>query len=315
LTSPAVSICVPVRNGSRWLNAALDSVFVQTYDDFELVVVDDASTDGTTELVRRRGDGRVRLEVNDTPLGPPANHNRCVELARGTLIKFLHHDDLLYPDCVRRMAAVFEQHDQVGLVFSRRDVLLEDENDASAILWRKTYGLLDENFSSLRPINSGRDLLDDYLPTLRGRYMNWIGEPSVVMLRRTSFDAVGLFNTRMVLSYDLEMWLRLDAAFDVGFIDEPLVAYRHHSHSWTSETARTATDWLDLLWLLEGLLQTPQLQSYGRLLHRLRRLELARTARRQVGRLLRRNWDLAPLRGYLGYRVAAARGRAPSVHR
>jgi glycosyltransferase involved in cell wall biosynthesis len=310
-----VSICIPVRDGSRWIDEAIDSVFAQSYSDIELVVVDDGSRDDTLERVRARSDERVRAVVNENPAGPAANHSRCVEVARGELVKFLHHDDVLYPSCVERMAGVLETHPNVGLVFSRRDVLLEDPHDAGALRWRESYGDLHARFEAIEAVTRGSDVLRQYVPALRGPHVdNWIGEPSAVMVRRSCFDRVGLFNSRMRLTYDLEMWLRIAAAFDVGFIDEPLVGYRHHSSSWTAATARTRTDWLDLLWMLEGLLQTPGLETHRRQLERFRRIELARTVRRQVRRLLRRNWDLAPLREYLAYRAATSAGRPATIH-
>jgi glycosyltransferase involved in cell wall biosynthesis len=315
LGSALVSICIPVRDGSRWIEETIDSVFAQTYSEFELLVVDDGSTDDTLERVRSRDDERVRVVMNENPAGPAANHSRCVELARGRLVKFLHHDDLLYPTCVEEMAQVFERHPAVGLVFCRRDVLLQDPGDPSARRWQERYGVLHDNFEAIDAVNRGSDVLRQYVPALRGPHVdNWIGEPSVVMVRRSCFDRVGLFNARMRLMYDLEMWLRVAAVSDLGFIDEPLVGYRHHSESWTSEIARTRTDWLDVLWLLEGLLLTPGMDTHRRQLERFRRVELARTAKRQVRRLLRRNWDLVPLREYLSHRVSSSLGKPREIH-
>jgi glycosyltransferase involved in cell wall biosynthesis len=315
LGSALVSICIPVRNGSLWIEGTIDSVFAQTYSDFELLVVDDGSTDDTLERVRSREDERIRVVMNEKPAGPAGNHSRCVELARGRLVKFLHHDDLLYPTCVEEMARVFERHPAVGLVFSRREVLLEDPDDPNGRRWRERYGVLHDNFEAIEAVNRGSDLLREYVPALRGPHVdNWIGEPSAVMVRRSCFDRVGLFNSRMRLMYDLEMWLRVAAVSDVGFIDHPLVGYRHHSASWTSEMARTRTDWLDLLWLLEGLLVTPGMETHRRQLERFRRIELARTTKRQVRRLMRRNWDLAQLREYLSHRLARSLDKPRPIH-
>jgi glycosyltransferase involved in cell wall biosynthesis len=310
-----VSICIPVRNGSRWIDETIDSALAQTLTDFELLVVDDSSTDDTVERVRARDDERIRVVVNERPAGPAANHSRCVELAGGQAVKFLHHDDLLYPTCIETMAEILEAHPAVGLVFCRRDVLLENPDDAAAVRWRERYGVLDRGFGSIASMNWGPDLVRQYVPALRGPHVdNWIGEPSVVMIRRSCFDRVGLFNIKMHLTYDLEMWLRVAAVSDVAFIDEPLVGYRHHSASWTAETAQSRGNWLDLLWLLEGLLESPGFEDYRRRLKGYRRRESARTAKRQARRLLRGARDLRPLGDYLSHRLAIAVGKRRSLH-
>jgi glycosyltransferase involved in cell wall biosynthesis len=310
-----ISICIPVRDGSRWIDEAIDSAFAQTFSDFELVIVDNRSTDDTVDRGRARDDERVRLVVNQEPLGAAANHSRCVEMSQGKFVKFLHHDDVLYPACLERMVELLKEHPNIGIVFCRRDVLLQNPHDPDAVRWRDEYGVLDDKFEAIGPTNRGSELLRQYVPALRGPVIdNWIGEPSAVMVRRSCFDRVGLFNANMRQTYDLEMWLRLAAAFDVGFIDEPLVAYRLHSESATAATARTSSEWLDLLWLFEGLLQTPELKDHSRLLKRFRRRELRNVLKRQVRRLLRRDWELSPLGAYLSYRVAGALGKPRSIH-
>jgi glycosyltransferase involved in cell wall biosynthesis len=307
---PAVSICIPAYNGAEWIDAAIDSALAQTYTDFELLVVDDCSTDATRERVLARGDERLRLSVNDAPLGAVGNHNRCVDLAGGDLIKFLHQDDLLYPDCLEQMAAVFERQPTVGLVFAPRDVILDEPADPDAVEWMRRYGSLHGGFRRLKAFNRGADLLDEYLPSLRGPvYYNWIGEPSAVAVRRACFEQVGRFQPRMAQSFDIEMWLRILAVADVGFVSERLTAFRHHSRSLSATTAQSGKDWLDLLWLLEGVLGSPALSTRNRaMLRRFRRRELLRAFKRQAARIVRKDRDHGALWDYLAYR---ARSRRP----
>jgi glycosyltransferase involved in cell wall biosynthesis len=96
------------------------SALSQTYPSLEVVVVDDASTDGTLERVRELHDPRIRLYSNSRNLGHSGNWNRSLSLARGRLIKFLCADDVLYPDCLEAMVALFTAHPSIGLVFSLR---------------------------------------------------------------------------------------------------------------------------------------------------------------------------------------------------
>lgn len=317
VAAPPISICVPMRNGGTWIEEAIDSALAQTRDDFELLVVDNASTDESTAIVRRRAaeDERVRLERFDELVNAPLNHNRAIRLARGALIKFLHADDVLFPDCVEQMAAVLEANPNVGFVFSRREVRLSEPGDAAALAWKQRFGTLHTRFGTLETVNRGVALLGRYLPAFgRSDYENWIAEPSAVMVRRSCFERVAPFSNRMRQSWDLELWLRVMAIYDVGFVDRELVAFRFHPNSLTAANARRQSDWLDLLWLYEGLLGEPALAAHHPMIRRFRRRQLLRTGRKQLGRLARRDFDLRPLGSYLRHRGSRALGRGPRIH-
>jgi glutamine synthetase adenylyltransferase len=122
------------------------------------------------------------------------------------------------------------------------------------------------------------------------------------MLRRYLVERVGGFNSRVRQSFDIDLW-RLMAVSDVGYVDEPLVTFRHHTQSLTADMAASHHDWLDRLWLFESLLASPGFAGRRRMLRSFRRRELLRVARRQLGRLVRGDWDLRPLRAYLRYRL------------
>lgn len=115
---PTVSVCVPTYNSAATLRRCLDSVLAQAGVDFEVLVVDDASADDTTDLageLLRPGD---RLVVNDSRLGLVGNHNRCLELARGTYVQFVHADDWLLPGALQSLVGAVREAD-AGMV-SRR---------------------------------------------------------------------------------------------------------------------------------------------------------------------------------------------------
>jgi len=313
VAEPPISVCIPVYNGERWLGEAIGSVLGQTLSGFELLIVDNHSSDGSfgvaCEAARR--DDRVRVVENPETIGAVANHNRCLELAEGELLKFLHHDDRLRSDCLERMAVVFEGNQRVGLVFSRREILLDDPDDPSTQAWKRAHENLHFGFAELAAVNDGRTLLRQYLPTFgEPEFANWIGEPSAVMVRRSAVERAGGFDERVRQSFDVELWLRLLAAHDVGFVDEPLVTFRHHGGSLTAKIATRKDDWLDRLWIFESLLEDPALASdYPRIKH-FRRRELSRVTKHQLGRLVRGNRDLRPLAGYLRHRVGRGlRGR------
>jgi glycosyltransferase involved in cell wall biosynthesis len=306
MARPRISICIPLHNGVRWIDGAIESALSQTRTDFELLVVDGGSTDGSVELVRAwlRKDKRIRVEVGSDSGGAVANHDRCIRLAQGELVKFLHQDDLLAPTCLERLAATFDAHQSVGLAFCRREILLDQPGDPREMAWKEEYEELHTGFSALAPFNRGRDLLEQYLPTFGDpRYRNWIGEPSAVMVRRPSLERVGTFNDRMWQSWDLELWLRLMAVDDVAFIDEKLVTFRHHTESLTAANSRQRTEWLDLLWLYEGLLAEPGLEQYHGMIRSFRRRRTLAVVKRQLERLRRGDLDLRPLGLYFAHRT------------
>jgi glycosyltransferase involved in cell wall biosynthesis len=292
----SLSVCIPVYNGERWLREAIESVLGQTRRDFELLIVDNRSSDRSLDVAAdaARRDDRVRVVENVATIGAVPNHNRCLELAQGDLVKFLHHDDLLRDDCLERMAAVFDPNPSVGLVFSRRKILLDDRDEPAAQQWKREHEVLHAGFGRLAEVNDGRALLRRYLPTFgQPEFANWIGEPSAVMVRRAAVDHIGGFDAR----------IRLLASNDVGFIDDALVAFRHHGHSLTANIAVQRDDWLDRLWIFEGLLADPALAAEHPRIRRYRRRELARALRRQLGRIARGDRDLRPLAGYLRSRL------------
>ena len=303
---PLVSICVPAYNAARWIHGALESALAQTYEEFELVVSDNASTDETVAIARGYDDPRVRIETRTSTIGPVQNHNRSIRLSRGAFVKFLHADDLLRPACLEEMVGLALEDERIGLVFAPRDVLLEHATDPE---WAELFARPHERFRRLERVNEGRDLFRQLLDA--GFAENWIGEPSAVLLRRSALERVGLLNERTTQLADLELWGRIMIGHRVGFVDRVLSVYRHHGASGTAENARVRRDWLDLPWLLEGLLGIPDLTREERAqLLRLRRAAVRRALRAQAGRILRRN-PSGELPVYLAYRVRAAVGRAP----
>jgi len=276
-----VSVCIPSHNGARWLARSINSALAQTYGDIEVLVLDDASTDDSVRIANSFNDSRVRVMVNDVNLGLVRNWNRCITLSKGALTKFLFQDDLLYPGCVERMARIFDADPNVGMVFSPRDIILDNPNDPQALAWKERFGKLYTRFSGLHEVNPGRTLFNDWL---KDRFSeNWVGEPSCVMLRRSCLDKIGLFNTRMFQIADIEMWARLAYFYDVGFIPEPLSAFTFHSGSTSSLHVKRRFFHLDRLWLVEGLLAYEEIRRNYPQVKDLRVFEAKSGFKRQVG--------------------------------
>ncbi len=252
-----VSICIPTYRGSRWINDTLESALSQDYEPLEVLVLDNASDDGTWEIVQgcATRDQRIRAIRQDRNVGAVANFNHAIAQSRGSYVKLLMQDDLLETECVRAMASVMNDHPSVGMVFSPRHVLLEDPRDTIAQRWAMALSVLHTDIEPLSEVNEGRQLVARYL---RGRLdANPFGEPTAVMVRRNAFEEAGLFGTHLTQLTDLEVWLRIAARFDVGFVREPLATFRFHQDSATSANTKQRTAWLDRVWLAEGLLADP----------------------------------------------------------
>lgn len=312
-TSPRVSISIPVYNGAETIRATLESALEQTYTDCEIVIVDNASTDTTRDIIREYGDPRIALHVNPRNLGFLRNHNRSVELARGEFIKPLHADDRLLPSCVERMVEVFDRHERVGLVFAPRRIEIAGESDADLRAWREHYATAYQHFPGLGPVNDGPTLLAH---ALRADLVdNWVGEPSCLMYRRSAVERVGLYSPNVHAFNDFDMSVRLMSLFDVGFIDEELTIYRR-SHGSIIDALKVNA-WLDRLWVLEGLAADPEVrQRNPEVMPALRRAQVEvarmalRTARRRPELLARRMNDL---RRYAGYRARRAARLDPQL--
>jgi len=312
-----VSVCIPTYNGARWLEDTIQSALQQTHDELEVLIVDDRSTDHTVEIARSFRDSRIRVEVNEQNLGTVHNRNRCVRLSKGSLVKFLFQDDLLYPTCVEKMARLLMEHGEVGMVFAPRDVLVENPKDPASIAWRRRHGVPHTRFTSLTSVNRGIALFSQWFA--KGFGENWIGEPSNVMLRKACLEKIGMFNTRMRQASDLELWARMMYFYDVGFIDETLSAFRLHSASLTAHGLQQNVHWLDRIWLVEGLLRYEEIRRTHPWIRLLRHREAVYVLMQQVMRILRREpipvvSMLRSAGDYARYLVQATSNRLPPIH-
>lgn len=217
-----VDILIPTYNSTRFLRPALDSALSQQFEDVRVVVVDNASTDGTPELVRdyAASDARVELHENARNIGPVANFHRCFELANAPLMKYLMSDDVLHPGAVRRLAAPLLDDPEVVLATSRRERIDEDGRVIEDA--RATQGL-----GSVDRIVPGGELAD----LLVERCTNLIGEPTTTLFRRDAVSRDELFSYygfRPRVIADVALWMTLLERGSCAWIAEPLSQFRSH---------------------------------------------------------------------------------------
>jgi glycosyltransferase involved in cell wall biosynthesis len=199
--TPALSVVMPVHNALPHLDAAVRSILQQSFRDFEFVILDDASTDGSSERLQYWAgrDGRIRLHRAETNLGPARSSNRVVELAGGALIARMDADDVSHPDRLRRQLALLESRPEVGLVGT-------------------VYETLDVGGSVLRGPSRWRLKRPSwFVPFPHGS----------ICFRRELFDRIGGYREECVFWEDQDFFLRLSAATQIAVLPEPLYQHRH----------------------------------------------------------------------------------------
>jgi GT2 family glycosyltransferase len=228
--SPAVTLAIPCRNAGRHLRPLLQSLLAQTRQDFELLLVDDASSDGSIELAREVAGERVQVHRNAAPLGIGGNWNRCVELARAPFVCLAHQDDVYEPEYVARMLAALDARPDAGMAHCRAAAI-----DADGRAMPSAAERFKAHFWRQSP---GKDRAAHYERLWRG---NFIVCPSMCF-RTDALRVTGPFRTDLCFALDWEYSFRLlRAGFGIVDVHEVLLHYRRHDGAATAAANRTRT--------------------------------------------------------------------------
>jgi len=230
--NPLVSICIPVYNGEKYLKACLESALGQTYAHIEILVVDDRSTDSSVAIVTDycKRDSRIRLFQNECNLGLVENWNNSVSLAQGEWIKFLFQDDLMEPDCIKKMTDAITPDS--SMIVCKRNFIFDScpsglEEHFLEIVRRYNMDTMFPNQTGISPAQATNAFLENSI-------INFVGEPTAVMLKRTVFERFGMFNTHLIQYCDLEYWIRVASNTGLIYVPEMLVHFRLHSGGTTA---------------------------------------------------------------------------------
>lgn len=246
---PKVSICIPTYNGERYLTETLSCILNQTYNDFEILIIDDLSSDNTWKILNHYAakDNRIRLFKNEKNLGLVGNWNRCIELAQGEWVKFVFQDDIISNDCLELM--IKEAHPENPLIFCRRDFFFDSKIDDQLKKIYLAIPRLDEIYPDTDFINP-----DQVCRIVLTDIRNVFGEPTSSLIHKSVFERYGLFNSSMVQICDLEYWTRVGVNTGIRYIAKSLVKFRVHTSSISSKNFQDSqlyrSDYLDSLILL-----------------------------------------------------------------
>ena len=211
---PRVSVIVPTYNRGQYIAQALESVFAQTFRDYEIIVIDDGSTDNTQEILKNF-EGRIRSLYQENQ-GISKTRNRAIKESTGEFIAFLDSDDFWEPIKLEEQVKILDSHPDVGIVYARMPII----NENGETIGMKPAGVSGRNF---------RELLQVWgdLPT------------STVMTRRVCFEKVGLFEPDLEPMEDIDMWIRIAKFYDLYEVENKILAYyRRHEEQITQNRSK-----------------------------------------------------------------------------
>jgi glycosyltransferase involved in cell wall biosynthesis len=221
LSGPLISVILPVYNRARWVARAIESVLSQTYQNFELLVIDDGSTDDTPQVLASYG-SRLRV-LKQAHAGAEAARNLGLEQARGEFVAFIDSDDLWYADRLSRQLPCFKR-DEVGLVFG--NAALVDYRQTPPRYLKRTF------FDNVRP--SRGHVMEVFA---RGCFVPF----SSVLARRQCFVETGGFTTGRVAA-DYLKWLEISASHEFDYIPDPVFEYAIHPGGISHNLPETLAD-------------------------------------------------------------------------
>jgi glycosyltransferase involved in cell wall biosynthesis len=199
-----VSIVLPVYNGGKYLRQSIESCLSQTYENVELIVVDDASQDDSVDIVRAHGDPRIRLIRHETNRKLPAALNTGFRATSGAYLTWTSHDNYYLPTAIEELVDFLERSPGVDFVYS--DEYIVDERDQTV-------------------------QLDRTGPVERLVEQSCLG--GCFLYTRAVYDTLGPYDEGLFLAEDYDYWLRALASFKLAHLDRPLYYYRLHPRSLT----------------------------------------------------------------------------------
>jgi len=219
--SPKVSVIIPTYNRADLLPRAIDSALNQTYKDFELIIVDDGSTDNTKKIVEeyQKKDERIKYLWEENSSGPARPYNLALKQCQGEYIAFLDSDDVWLPEKLEKQIAIFEEYDgkiNLGLVICEAYVVDANGNEKGKFNFRYNNLLNPEKYALFFKERDETSL-------------------SCVVVKKEIFKNIGYFDENFKLAADIDIYLRILKKYYFYFLKEPLVKYTQSDRSLSNE--------------------------------------------------------------------------------
>lgn len=223
-TTPKVSIIIPNFNHARFLRKRLNSIFNQTFQDFEIIYIDDASTDQSNEIVREyNNDDRIQIFENRANTGTPFRQwNRGADMAKGEYIWIAESDDYAEASLLEKLISLLDANPSVGLSFCQS--MTVDEHGSILGLWEPSG--IDPSRWKQNFLNNGVDECRHYLS-----FVNTIPNVSAVVFRKNIYTQAGCAPEGMKLAGDWLTWIKMLMISDIAHLAEPLNFFRRSSQS------------------------------------------------------------------------------------
>lgn len=200
---PKVTVIMSVYNGEKFVGSAIKSILAQTFNDFEFIVINDGSTDKTSEILATFDDQRIKV-IHQSNMGLTKSLNKGIQLARGEYIARMDSDDVALPERLEKQVKFMDANPDVGVV----GTAYYEIDACGKIIGKKTFPICDKEL---------KKVLIRYNPLFHGS----------VMIRRSVFEQVGLYNEQFQKSQDYELWFRVIKHFKLANLSEPLMMRRY----------------------------------------------------------------------------------------
>lgn len=231
-----VSVIIPAYNCQKYIADAIDSVLEQTYTDFEIIIVNDGSTDNTSAILHQYEDNQKITIIHQKNMGAATARNVGINCSKGELIAFLDSDDLWCPEKLLKQIQCMNSNPKCNMVYS--DWATFDEN-----------GIIDSNFP-----------LSRNYPRPSGNVFNQLIEACIistitVLIKKEVFSKVGFFNVELECGEDYELWLRIAATNQIAYCPGVVAKYRQRSGSLTHKGRSKKTFEPDEITVIKSILK------------------------------------------------------------
>jgi len=213
LNNPRVSIGIPSYNHEKYISETIESILNQTFQDFEIIITDDGSSDNSLDVIKSFSDPRIKLFVFDENQGACKAVNNCIKNSRGEYFAYVSSDDVWEKDKLEKQVKFLDENPHFPAVFTKVTIIDEDGKE-----------FIDKNhfyFSVFEQENRSRSRWLNHF-FYKG---NCICHPSI-LIRKDVYNEIGFYNELMANLPDFDMWVRLSLKYDFHIIDEKLTKFR-----------------------------------------------------------------------------------------